>query len=246
MRHRGSGGSGQILRRGAPRGISVKIGFVCRFAVFLHDHPARCNRLLADFPDPRYNRPINSEGAARIKQTANFITASRFVFAALLLCAKPFSPLFWAWYLCGGVSDLLDGPVARKLGQTSETGAKLDSAADFFFLLCVGIAMLRSAAFPAWALVCAGGIALVRLGAYGVGYCRYHAFSALHTVLNKASGALLFAFPLLVSLLGMHAACALACGVTFVSAVEELLLTIRSKELDRNRKSLLKESDESA
>lgn len=169
---------------------------------------------------------------------ANFITASRFVFAGLLLCAKPFSLFFWAWYLCGGISDLLDGAIARVLHQQSDAGAKLDSAADFLFLLCVGIAVARSTTFPGWALCCAGIIALIRLGAYGIGYWKYHTFSALHTVLNKVTGALLFAFPVLLYLLGGGAACAVVCAVAFVSAVEELILTIRSKELDRNRRGL--------
>lgn len=173
-----------------------------------------------------------------IKHFANGITAFRFVFAGLLLWAEPFSALFWAWYLCGGISDLLDGPVARKLHQQSETGAKLDSAADFLFILCVGISVVRSAVFPVLVLICAGIIALVRLTAYGVGYLKYRTFSALHTVLNKAAGALLFTFPVLYSLLGMSAACGIVCGVAFISAAEELILTIRSKELDRNRHSL--------
>lgn len=148
-----------------------------------------------------------AKGAANIKHAANFITASRFVFAGLLLLAHPFSALFWAWYLCGGVSDLLDGPVASKLHQQSETGAKLDSAADFLFILCVGIAVVRSAVFPAWVLISAGVIALVRFAAYGVGYFKYRTFSALHTVLNKAAGALLFTFPRPVQFAGYE------CGV---------------------------------
>jgi len=171
-----------------------------------------------------------------MKHLANGITVSRFIFAGLLLWTEPFSSFFWVWYLCGGISDLLDGPVARKLHQQSEAGAELDSAADFVFILCVGVAVVRSAVFPAWALTCALFIALVRLAAYGVGYYKFRTFSALHTVLNKAAGALLFAFPVLYRLLGKSAAFWVVCGVALVSAAEELILTIRSKELDRNRK----------
>ncbi|MFB0920310.1 MAG: CDP-alcohol phosphatidyltransferase family protein [Oscillospiraceae bacterium] len=173
-----------------------------------------------------------------MKHLANYITISRFVFAVLLLLAKPFSVLFWAWYICGGISDLLDGPVARKLGQTSETGAKLDSAADFLFILCVGIAVIRSVTFPAWVLICVVIIAAVRLAAYSIGYFKYRTFAALHTILNKITGALLFAFPVLYRLLGMNAACGIVCGIALVSSVEELILAIISKELDRNRKGL--------
>lgn len=191
-----------------------------------------------------YRNP--GKGAVKTKYTANFITASRFVFAGLLLWARPFSALFWTWYLCGGLSDLLDGPVARMLHHESEAGAKLDSAADFVFLLCAAIAVARSTVFPVWALICALIVALVRFAAYGIGYFKYRTFSALHTVMNKAAGAFLFAFPPLYRLLGMGAACGIVCGVAFLSAAEELLLTIRSKELDRNRKSLFHRSGRAA
>ncbi|MPN07217.1 hypothetical protein SDC9_154483 [bioreactor metagenome] len=87
-------------------------------------------------------------------------------------------------------------------------------------------------------LVCVGIIVLVRFAAYAVGYFRYRTFSSLHTLLNKAAGALLFAFPVLYFVLGKSAACVIVCGVAFVSAVEELVITISSKELDRDRKSL--------
>ena len=174
-----------------------------------------------------------------IRHLANWLTGSRFLFAGLLVCAEPFSLFFWVMYLCGGISDFLDGLAARKLHQQSRAGAKLDSTADLLFLLCVGIAVVRSTVFPVWALIGTGVVALVRLAAYGIGYWKYRTFTALHTILNKAAGALLFAFPVLYGLLGMDAACGIVCSVAFVSAVEELVLTIRSKEFDRDRKGLL-------
>ncbi|MEA4921069.1 MAG: CDP-alcohol phosphatidyltransferase family protein [Clostridiaceae bacterium] len=170
---------------------------------------------------------------------ANIITALRFAFAVLLVCSEAFSAFFWLWYVCGGVSDLLDGPVARRIGQTSAAGAKLDSAADFLFIMCVGIAVVRSDVFPVWALMWAGSVALFRLISYGIGYFKYRTFAALHTVLNKSAGLILFMFPLLYRLLGMDVAYGIVCGVTFVSAIEELIITIRAKELDPNRKSIL-------
>ncbi|MEA4947661.1 MAG: hypothetical protein VB058_08895 [Oscillospiraceae bacterium] len=50
-----------------------------------------------------------------MKNIANLLTASRFLFTVGMTLAAPFSPVFWVCYLGGGVSDLLDGPVARAL-----------------------------------------------------------------------------------------------------------------------------------
>ena len=67
-----------------------------------------------------------------MKHSANILTASRIFFAAGMVLTAPFSAAFWVCYLGGGVSDLLDGPVARALHIQSEVGAKLDSAADLY------------------------------------------------------------------------------------------------------------------
>ena len=61
-----------------------------------------------------------------MKNIANVLTASRFLFAAGMVLATPFSGAFWVCYLGGGVSDLLDGPLARSLHIQSEVGAKLE------------------------------------------------------------------------------------------------------------------------
>jgi CDP-diacylglycerol--glycerol-3-phosphate 3-phosphatidyltransferase len=176
---------------------------------------------------------------------ANYITASRIVFAGLLVWAEPFSVYFWVWYICGGISDIIDGSVARRLHQQSETGAKLDSAADFLFILCAGFAVFRSIVVPVWALAGMGVIVIGRFASYGVGYWKYHTFAAFHTLLNKAAGALLIAFPVFYCLLGIGAACGIVGGVALIAAAEELILMIRSRTLDRDRKSLFILRDQS-
>lgn len=156
----------------------------------------------------------------------------------LILCAAPFSTLFWALYICGGLSDLIDGPIARGLNQQSQTGAKIDSAADLVFIIAIFISVLQSVVLPFWLLLFVSIIALVRIAAYAVGYFKYYTYTSLHTILNKASGALLFLFPALLWMLGLNAAGLIVCIIALLSALEELSIIITSKELDRDRKSL--------
>ena len=68
-----------------------------------------------------------------MKNAANVLTFSRILFAIAMLLASPFSAVFWICYLCAGLSDVLDGIVARKCKQESDFGARLDSIADFVF-----------------------------------------------------------------------------------------------------------------
>lgn len=173
-----------------------------------------------------------------MKHSANILTALRFVFAIGMVLAAPFSAAFWVCYLGGGVSDLLDGPVARALHIQSEVGAKLDSAADLAFAAAIAVVVVRSVPLPTWLWVCAGCVAAVRLISYGVGFAKYRIFPALHTYANKATGALIFAFPLLYAALGLTVSGVILCVIAFFSSIEELIITASSPTLNRDCKGL--------
>ena len=79
--------------------------------------------------------------------------------------AKPFSAPFWACYLGGGVSDALDGPLARALNTQSAAGAKLDSAADLAFAGAIAAVTVRNIKLPPWLWALAGGIGGIFLAA---------------------------------------------------------------------------------
>ena len=63
---------------------------------------------------------------------ANIITCSRVLFSLILLFTKAFSTSFYALYIMAGITDVLDGIVARKFKLESEFGEKLDTVADIF------------------------------------------------------------------------------------------------------------------
>ena len=75
---------------------------------------------------------------------ANIITAIRIVCSIALLLFLAFSPLFYTLYIAAGISDMIDGTVARKTGTVSALESKLDTAADFVFVVCCLIIMQES------------------------------------------------------------------------------------------------------
>lgn len=166
------------------------------------------------------------------------ITVTRFVCAAALLFPTPFSFLFWVFYVFGGMSDLADGLVARTMKQQSDFGAKLDSAADAAFFLAMIIAVVPTIVIPLWIWACVIVTAFIRITAYCFGYKKFRTFSALHTYANKAMGGFLFGTPLLYAVLGVTATGVILCLLAVLSACEELLITVLSKDLDRNCKSI--------
>lgn len=83
----------------------------------------------------------------------------------------------------------------------------------------------------------------MRLAGYGVGFIKYRAFSALHTYANKATGALIFAFPILYAALGLTASGVILCVAALFSSVEEFAITVSSPMLNRNRKGFYQKAD---
>lgn len=155
-----------------------------------------------------------------------------------MVMVKPFSVAFWVCYVSGGISDMIDGFIARKLNQQSAVGAKLDSIADLFFSIAILIVILKYVYFPIWVWLCIFIIGLIRIMSYSIGYFKYHSFSSLHSYLNKVTGTLIFTFPLLIVFFELNLALVIICFVAFVSSVEELVVTLSSSKLDPNRKSI--------
>lgn len=166
------------------------------------------------------------------------ITALRIVLAAAMVLTPPFSAAFWLCYAGAGISDGLDGFVARKLNQQSAAGARLDSVADLFFFAAILWIAFAHMEIPRWMGAGTAAVAGLRLVVYGIGWIKFRAFSALHTWANKATGALLFAFPLLCALLGLTAAGAVLLTAALASSLEEGAILLTSEKLNRDRRSL--------
>lgn len=174
-----------------------------------------------------------------MKYIANVITSTRIAVSLLIMFIEPFSGTFFKLYAFCGFSDMIDGYIARKAGTGSDLGAILDSIADLVFILAVLICIIPVLVIPMWLVLLAAAIALIRIGAYIIGYRKYKTFSSLHTYLNKLTGLLLFASPVLYIVQGIEMTGIILGAAGLVSAVEELVIMIRSKDLNRDIKSIL-------
>ena len=152
---------------------------------------------------------------------ANRITACRILLSLLLLTLPAFSTGFYAVYLLGGLTDMIDGAVARRTGTVSAFGARLDTAADLAFAVAVLLKLLPAMELPIWLCVWGGGIAAVKLTNMAAGFLREKRLVAEHTALNKLTGGLLFLLPLLYPAFLWRGYAAAACIVATVSALEE-------------------------
>ena len=97
------------------------------------------------------------------KHIANIITGSRVVFSLPLLFIPLTSAWFYMLYLFCGLSDMIDGTIARKKGAVSKFGANLDTVADFVFMFVCWVKILPLIHIPVWLWVWVTLIALIRI-----------------------------------------------------------------------------------
>lgn len=178
-------------------------------------------------PNPKWKRNV-------IKHIPNILTGMRIVFALILLLLKPLSILFMAVYLIGGISDIADGIIARKMNTSSKSGAVYDSIADAVFVFVLLFIFLSHFQWPAWLFYWVFAVIVLRGVSLAIGAIKYHVLAFLHTYANKATGLALFSFPFMFWIFDQNTAAFILCCITTISAVEELLINIISTKLDRN------------
>ncbi|MHC1720566.1 MAG: CDP-alcohol phosphatidyltransferase family protein [Clostridiaceae bacterium] len=174
----------------------------------------------------------------KIENLPNTITISRILLSVLLLFSKPFGLTFFIVYTTCGVSDMVDGYIARKTNTISKLGMKLDSIADIVFTAAVLVTLLPVIKAPLTIWLWIAVIALIRVASLITGYFKYRAFAALHTYANKATGLLLFCFPFLYVMVDTMALEYLLCIVASMSAIEDLVINITSKKFQGDIKGI--------
>ena len=127
-----------------------------------------------------------------MKQIPNILSASRIALCLTLLLVDAKTLPFWVLYLIAGLTDILDGFLARRWGVESKFGARLDSLADFVFVLAVGYKLFPWLKLPAALWMMIAFIALVKIVNAISEYVVKRRIEFLHTKANKLTGFLLF------------------------------------------------------
>ena len=152
---------------------------------------------------------------------ANIITGFRVLISIALLFCPVFSPVFYVLYLIAGLSDMIDGTIARRMNTVSEFGARVDTAADFVFVVVCLIKFLPVISIPAWLYVWIVLIALIKIIIIISGYVVQKKLVAVHSVMNKMTGVLLFILPLTFPIVPLKYLAIPVCAVATFAAVQE-------------------------
>lgn len=162
---------------------------------------------------------------------ANLITLCRILLSFALFFLLPLSVPFIMVYLLCGISDMVDGLVARKTNTVSEFGSKLDTVADFIMVVVCMIKLFPILAIDSWLYVWIAVIAFIKAINIASGFVVQKKFVGLHTLMNKITGVLIFALPLTLILFDLKYSAVPVCAVATFAAIQEghYIRTGRSK-----------------
>ena len=164
-----------------------------------------------------------------IKNIANIVTSCRILGSVLLLFFPAFSVGFYVLYILCGLSDMIDGTIARMTNGTSEVGAKIDTIADLAFVTVSLIKLLPTLPIPQWLWIWGAVIAIIKIGNILWGYASQKQFVALHTVLNKITGFLLFLLPLALPFVELTYSSVAVCSIATCAAIHEGICIVTNR-----------------
>lgn len=176
-----------------------------------------------------------------MRHVPNLISVSRILLSFLLPFFFLNTSVFVVLYILIGITDALDGFIARKYKVESALGARLDSLGDLvFYLVITGYLVTEQKNVVADFLVFILLILGLRVANMIIGLIRYRKLIMIHTLANKLTGFLVFALPILI-ISGTTGLLYVIVAIAIFSPVEELIMLLQGTKdegIDINRKSI--------
>ncbi|WP_176431192.1 CDP-alcohol phosphatidyltransferase family protein [Anaerovirgula multivorans] len=185
---------------------------------------------------------LRKEVEAIDRLVPNILSVLRIILSVLLIPFLSVRIGFIIIYIVIGISDVLDGYIARKLGCESDLGAKLDSTADFVFyciLVLVFFKLYSSILEMNYQFVAI--IIAIRLLNMLLTKLKYKRVVFIHTLANKISGIILYLMPMILLYIENGILVGILLIIVVLAAIEELLITIKFEKPDLNRRSIFRD-----
>lgn len=116
---------------------------------------------------------------------------------------------------------MFDGMIARKTDTVTDFGSKLDSVADFVFIIISLAKIIPVLKISTYLLIWIGVIAVIKIINIISGFAVQKKLVAVHSFSNKLMGALMFVLPLTLPLIDIAYSGGIVCAVATFAAIEE-------------------------
>ena len=189
----------------------------------------------------------NNFSISQLKTIPNMLSVSRLLLipalaipSFLMADESQARHVFLVMFIIIGVTDKLDGTIARYLNQTSHLGAKLDTMADMVFYPLITIWLYRFAPEVVdgwWTLVyLLAGLFFAKMI---LGKIKFGEIPVFHTIGGKTFAASLFFF-MIVAILSPYTAAKVfpvLCVIGYVNQLEEMYIFMTREKVDENIRS---------
>lgn len=139
----------------------------------------------------------------------------------MLAVIETFSITFYIIYIYCGISDMLDGFIARKSKNESELGASLDSVSDIIFVIVAMIKILPILNLTNEIIIWGVAIVFIKIVNVTCSYIYYKKIVLPHTIANKITGFILFIAPFIIVNTNSIIFESIICSIATFAAVQE-------------------------
>jgi len=153
------------------------------------------------------------------------------IFSLPLVFISLSSAWFYVFYLFCGLTDMIDGAIARKTGAVSKFGARLDTVADFVFMFVCSIKILPLMHIPVWLWVWIIIVALIKIFNIALVFIHTKKLISIHSVLNKTTGFALLLMPLSLAFVETTYSVATVCVLATIAAMQEVYFIAKGQEV---------------
>lgn len=181
------------------------------------------------------------------KNLANILSAIRIVAGACLYLFNDITGGFIAIYIVCGITDLLDGPVARKFESTSAVGAILDTVGDAVTYMALVKILLVKHMIPSWIVYWMLAVLALHILAGLVSLKKAKKFFVVHSLFGKILGGSVFVMPFamwIVSKTGLdydstvHLLMAIIAGFATIAGIESFAIQCKITDPETRIKTI--------
>ena len=169
---------------------------------------------------------------------ANYISIARIFLSITILFIRPLSMLFLLVYILCGITDVLDGYIARKTHTESSLGSKIDSIADLIMTIVLMLVLFPFFHLNHKIIVWVVIIGVTKVISIIIVFIKYRTFEIIHTYGNKIVGFVLFMYPISLYFIQSNILVYIICTIASLAAFEEILINVSSNVLRANKRSI--------
>jgi len=185
------------------------------------------------------------------KYIPNIISSTRIIAGASLFLFNDVTNGFIALYVFCGITDLIDGPIARKLNATSSIGALLDTVGDIVTYMAFAKILLVQKQVPKSIVIWMLGVAAIHLIAGLVSLIKVKKFYVVHSLFGKILGGSVFVLPFAMWLAAMivskpsaqydfivYILMAIVATIGTIAGLESLIIQIKTDDPQTRLKTI--------